>query len=716
MYVYIFLIILFIFRISTCEGEDNFLGQSPFIHRFPKTDLSDTDSVSIQVTSLPRMDMSNVMFLLKQQANLSFTFDGGGGVKFVASGRSEGGKKNKTNVCRDPRLNRLLSRNNNDEDLNNDKCSEPQDHDYLLRRNREENSHYNNHESSEFNNDESTSYNDNGDFSGGVYCRVTENVDHQLQQQHQQQQNSSSANKYKSIYMNAIESSCSNINNTSSKRKDDNLDDYFYDLNNKSHLNDDNNQQNLTQTCLNRQTNDLTGCNSNTSSTCEYVGEKYKKVGRHHDVGFSRDLLQHESSSNQNASMSPNIGFFRETKQHALSSQNTSTSANANAGFAFHRKETLVANHIYNSNNHCNRDATRHDLPSCVSDKDNIESISDISYKKNGEENHHMSNVSDHQNTSYNQRSFYEYSSRQQQQTEHLLQEEIENELEVYDGHRNKYDDSKSHSRDNCSSRSGAGDVMEKESMSSMSLSQLLESCDNKNKARDINSFQSTSAKIEQQSSSSSNHHDNSTIIRNPLNSPSNHNQSSSPYCKKKGFNKNANSHDSRNSFGDSSKDDNLSTMMQGFVLGHACSKEVGNEVYDDEEDDDDDLESYNYDEEMTPERFVVVNEKLVRLKGPTPPPLEKSAKSSGLPGTSVSSGLTSSGVLGGSSSAAFLQRRARSKSVSPNFVQRQQVSFMKFLYAIRIRYEPYLEHLVITSGWGEGGSFVLFVTERDEN
>ena len=665
--------ILFFFRISTSESEDNFLGQSPFIHRFPKTDLSDTDSVSIQVTSLPRMDMSNVMFLLKQQTNLSFTFDGGGG-------REGGKRKNTANICKDPRLNR----GGHDNDLDNDGCFKIEDRDYLFRRNREESSCDNlNGNTSQDSQPKDEDYNRNGELSSGdeVESRVGEN-DNQVKpcrpnhidiiplqrtvmkaenQQHDEQQNLlSSSTKYKSMNIEGIESACSSKNNITPKRKDEDLDNYFSNSNNENHFND-----NSQQVFMSRQNND-TGCSSSTTSAASaYVGEKYKKVGRHHDVGFSRDLLQHKSTSNQD-SRNSNFGFSRNVIQQESSNRNAL--ANANIGFSPHRKEALVANHETHDMHSSNKDAATSHLPFSVSNNHDINSFSDLCNNRNNKDGDLSS---DHHNmTSYfNKKRFFEHSSRQQQRIEHPLQQD--------EGEDQNHNNNKFHRRDDnvsCSSSSNSsnrvGDFTKKTTSTSLSLSQLLESCDSRNNdVGDINKYHSTSIKTEQVSPN----------CRNDDNSPSsgcNNNGHSSPAFANKGYIKNINSHNGENKpschDNNSNKEDNLSSMMQDFVLGRAHNREAGNEV-DEEEDDDDDLESYNYDEEMTPERFVVVNEQLVRLKGSTPPSLSKSsAKSSALPGSTSSA----SGMLGeSSSSATFLQRRARSKSVSPNFVQRQQVN-----------------------------------------
>eukprot|EP00111_Clytia_hemisphaerica_P004017 TCONS_00011507-protein len=98
-------------------------------------------------------------------------------------------------------------------------------------------------------------------------------------------------------------------------------------------------------------------------------------------------------------------------------------------------------------------------------------------------------------------------------------------------------------------------------------------------------------------------------------------------------------------------KDENLSSLLQDVVLSQ---EEENNETEKDseiEDDDDDDLEAYNYDEDITPEKFVVD---------------EHFAASQ------------QSQHVAGMSSLKPCQRRMRSKSVSPNFVQRQQADCSK--------------------------------------
>ena len=91
-------------------------------------------------------------------------------------------------------------------------------------------------------------------------------------------------------------------------------------------------------------------------------------------------------------------------------------------------------------------------------------------------------------------------------------------------------------------------------------------------------------------------------------------------------------------------KDENLSSLLQDVVLSQEESEnEKDSEV---EDDDDDDLESYNYDEDITPEKFVVDEHFAASQQSQNAACVAKPC-----------------------------QRRMRSKSVSPNFVQRQQVS-----------------------------------------
>jgi len=83
-------------------------------------------------------------------------------------------------------------------------------------------------------------------------------------------------------------------------------------------------------------------------------------------------------------------------------------------------------------------------------------------------------------------------------------------------------------------------------------------------------------------------------------------------------------------------KDESLSSLLQDFAFDKKGNDMIidGEDDDEDEDDDDEDLECYNYDDEITPERLVN-DEHLTNLK-PCP--------------------------------------RIRSKSVSPNFVQRQKV------------------------------------------
>lgn len=66
-----------LFRITTSSSAEDFL-ESPTSHNFPLTEISNTETVHIEVLSLPRMDVSRLLFLMKQENNLMYTFDGGG--------------------------------------------------------------------------------------------------------------------------------------------------------------------------------------------------------------------------------------------------------------------------------------------------------------------------------------------------------------------------------------------------------------------------------------------------------------------------------------------------------------------------------------------------------------------------------------------------------------------------------------------------------------
>lgn len=71
--------------------------ESPTYHKFPLTEISRSEAVQISLTSLPRMDIPEIMFLIKQQKNL-FTFDGGGQVDLVSNNETLNNDSTKNEV------------------------------------------------------------------------------------------------------------------------------------------------------------------------------------------------------------------------------------------------------------------------------------------------------------------------------------------------------------------------------------------------------------------------------------------------------------------------------------------------------------------------------------------------------------------------------------------------------------------------------------------
>ena len=64
------LILFFIYRISSCCSKLNF-GKVPISHAFPKLDVSNSDYIQVMVTSLPRMELCSLSFLINQSKNVS---------------------------------------------------------------------------------------------------------------------------------------------------------------------------------------------------------------------------------------------------------------------------------------------------------------------------------------------------------------------------------------------------------------------------------------------------------------------------------------------------------------------------------------------------------------------------------------------------------------------------------------------------------------------